>query len=78
MAQAIQEGLAKRFKLTTTFSTSNMHLFNENGVIQKYESPEHSILQQALKAISFAALSLDLSNVDQSATARTRLICDEP
>ncbi|XP_011621441.1 DNA topoisomerase 2 isoform X2 [Amborella trichopoda] len=35
-----QEGLMKMFKLTTTISTSNMHLFNAKGVIKKYDTPE--------------------------------------
>lgn len=37
-----QEGLLKKFKLTTTISTSNMHLFDSNGVIKKYDTPEQS------------------------------------
>ena len=44
MLLAIQEGLKKKFKLTTTVSTSNMHLFDANGVIKKYDTPEQSML----------------------------------
>ncbi|KAF8016230.1 hypothetical protein BT93_H1671 [Corymbia citriodora subsp. variegata] len=40
MMIAKQEGLMKKFKLTSTISTSNMHLFDSNGVIKKYDSPE--------------------------------------
>ncbi|KAI5070065.1 hypothetical protein GOP47_0014408 [Adiantum capillus-veneris] len=40
MAQAIAEGVSKRFKLSTTISTSNMHLFDAKGRIQKFNSPE--------------------------------------
>ncbi|XP_052620374.1 DNA topoisomerase 2 isoform X2 [Lactuca sativa] len=40
MNKARQEGLLKKFKLTTTLSTSNMHLFDANGVIKKYDTPE--------------------------------------
>ncbi|KAF5752648.1 DNA topoisomerase 2-like isoform X1 [Tripterygium wilfordii] len=40
MLLAKQEGLVKKFKLTTTISTSNMHLFDSNGVIKKYDTPE--------------------------------------
>ncbi|XAR54371.1 DNA topoisomerase (ATP-hydrolyzing) [Bertholletia excelsa] len=40
MNMAKQEGLLKKFKLTTTISTSNMHLFDWNGVIKKYDTPE--------------------------------------
>ncbi|CAO2827394.1 unnamed protein product [Amaranthus hypochondriacus] len=37
---AKQEGLMKRFKLTNNLSTSNMHLFDKDNKIVKYESPE--------------------------------------
>ncbi|CAK9140400.1 unnamed protein product [Ilex paraguariensis] len=37
---AKQEGLLKKFKLTTTISTSNMHLFDSEGVIKKFDTPE--------------------------------------
>ncbi|CAA0808911.1 DNA topoisomerase 2 [Striga hermonthica] len=37
---AKQEGLLKKFKLTTSISTSNMHLFDAKGVIKKYDTPE--------------------------------------
>ncbi|XP_010023678.2 DNA topoisomerase 2 [Eucalyptus grandis] len=40
MMIAKQEGLLKKFKLTSSISTSNMHLFDPNGVIKKYDSPE--------------------------------------
>ncbi|KAI9169979.1 hypothetical protein LWI28_020463 [Acer negundo] len=40
MMLAKQEGLLKKFKLTTTISTSNMHLFDSSGVIKKYDVPE--------------------------------------
>ncbi|CAL5380329.1 unnamed protein product [Camellia sinensis] len=40
LIMAKQEGSLKKFKLTTTISTSNMHLFDPKGVIKKYETPE--------------------------------------
>ncbi|KAI5059589.1 hypothetical protein GOP47_0025908 [Adiantum capillus-veneris] len=40
MAVALAEGMPKKFKLTTTISTSNMHLFDARGHIRKFESPE--------------------------------------
>ncbi|CAL5330796.1 unnamed protein product [Camellia sinensis] len=40
LIMAKQEGLLKKFKLTTTISTSNMHLFDPKGVIKKYDTPE--------------------------------------
>lgn len=33
----------KEFKLTSNISTKNMHLFDQNGKIKKYESPLHII-----------------------------------
>ncbi|KAG9133849.1 hypothetical protein Leryth_017933 [Lithospermum erythrorhizon] len=40
MRIAKEEGLLKKFKLTTSMSTSNMHLFEPNGTIKKYDTPE--------------------------------------
>ncbi|CAD6242835.1 unnamed protein product [Miscanthus lutarioriparius] len=37
---AKEEGLVKKFKLTTTIGTSNMHLFDSDGKIRKYDTPE--------------------------------------
>uniref|UniRef100_A0ACD5YXT2 Uncharacterized protein n=1 Tax=Avena sativa TaxID=4498 RepID=A0ACD5YXT2_AVESA len=37
---AKKEGLEKKFKLTTTIGTTNMHLFDSNGKIRKYDTPE--------------------------------------
>ncbi|KAK3030786.1 hypothetical protein RJ639_035451 [Escallonia herrerae] len=42
LMMAKQEGLQKKFKLTTTISTSNMHLFDSKGIIKKYDIPEQS------------------------------------
>lgn len=42
LSAAKEEGLAKKFKLTTTISTSNMHLFYPKGVLKKYKTPEES------------------------------------
>mmetsp|Transcript_28242 Transcript_28242/g.45711 ORF Transcript_28242/g.45711 Transcript_28242/m.45711 type:complete len:1587 (+) Transcript_28242:75-4835(+) len=40
MASAEEVGLIKKFKLATTLSTTNMHLFDPAGKIKKYDSPE--------------------------------------
>ena len=45
MMMAKQESLLKKFKLTTTISTSNMHLFDSRGMIKKYDTPEESTSQ---------------------------------
>ncbi|AQK73821.1 DNA topoisomerase 2 [Zea mays] len=37
---AKEEGLVKKFKLTTTIGTTNMHLFDSDGKIRKYDTPE--------------------------------------
>ncbi|KAJ1971923.1 DNA topoisomerase 2, partial [Dimargaris verticillata] len=43
MRKAEAEGLEKRFRLTSTLSTSNMICFDKNGRIKKYESPQEII-----------------------------------
>ncbi|KAI5076728.1 hypothetical protein GOP47_0008793 [Adiantum capillus-veneris] len=53
MAVALAEGMPKNSKLTTTISTSNMHLFNARGHIRNFESPE-----EILKAFFFIRLKL--------------------
>jgi len=40
MKKAEEEGLEKRFRMTTTISTSNMVAFDLNGKIRKYLTPE--------------------------------------
>ncbi|GAU30192.1 hypothetical protein TSUD_311430 [Trifolium subterraneum] len=40
IALIMQEGLFKKFKLTNTISTSNMHLFDAEGKIKKFDTPE--------------------------------------
>lgn len=42
MKEAKDEGLLKKFRITTSISTSNMHLFDQKGMIKKYGSPEES------------------------------------
>ncbi|XP_059651852.1 DNA topoisomerase 2-like isoform X2 [Cornus florida] len=43
--KAREEGLLKKFKLTTTISLRNMNLFDSEGMLKKYDSP-HQILQE--------------------------------
>lgn len=38
--EALEVGLVKKFKMSTTISTSNMMLFDAKGQIKKYDSPE--------------------------------------
>eukprot|EP01018_Ginkgo_biloba_P032588 Gb_11673 [translate_table: standard] len=73
MKIALQEGLLKKLKLTTTISTSNMHLFDPKGVIQKYETPEqileaffHIRLEFYIKRkkVQLDNLQLDLLKLD--------------
>lgn len=40
---SVMQGLFKKFKLTSIVSTSNMHLFDAEGKIKKYDTPEQSI-----------------------------------
>lgn len=37
---SVMQGLFKKFKLTSIVSTSNMHLFDAEGKIKKYDTPE--------------------------------------
>jgi len=53
MRAALNEGLYKRFRLTTKLSTSNMHLFNEDGTITRYTTPSevlHSFFDVRMRA----------------------------
>jgi len=43
IAGIMQDGLLKKFKLSTSLSTNNMHLFDAEGKIKKYDSPEESM-----------------------------------
>ncbi|CAL5377393.1 unnamed protein product [Camellia sinensis] len=54
LIMAKQEGLLKKFKLTTTINTSNMHLFDLKGVIKKYETPEQKVPARAVAAAAVA------------------------
>lgn len=40
MRKAEEEGLEKRFRMSTTISIANMVCFDLNGKIRKYTSPE--------------------------------------
>ncbi|PSS24455.1 DNA topoisomerase [Actinidia chinensis var. chinensis] len=73
LIMAKQEGLLKKFKLTTTISTSNMHLFDQNGVIKKYDTPEEILEEffharlgfyEKRKAILLDNLELDLLKLE--------------
>ncbi|KAK1259798.1 DNA topoisomerase 2 [Acorus gramineus] len=70
---ARQEGLMKKFKLTTTISTSNMHLFDLNGVIKKYDTPEQILeeffhlrleIYEKRKRVLLDNLEVDLLKLD--------------
>ncbi|KAK1370432.1 DNA topoisomerase II [Heracleum sosnowskyi] len=63
MLKAKQEGLLKKFKLTTTISTSNMHLFDPKGVIKKYDNPEQ-IIEDFFQKFLLNNLELDLLKLD--------------
>ncbi|XP_057978601.1 DNA topoisomerase 2 isoform X2 [Malania oleifera] len=69
LTMAKQEGLLKKFKLTTTISTSNMHLFDPRGLIKKYDTPEQILedffplrleFYQKRKKVKLDNLELDL------------------
>ncbi|KAF3342106.1 DNA topoisomerase 2 [Carex littledalei] len=75
MNLALQEGVEKRFKLTTSISTTNMHLFDAKGVIKKYDTPEKNNMDNSDDAegyvISVRRVSARLrASVEGSGTGR--------
>ncbi|MCL7048730.1 hypothetical protein MKW94_004884 [Papaver nudicaule] len=73
MMIAKQEGIYKKFKLSNTISTNNMHLFDQRGAIKKYDNPEQ-ILEDFCgirlefyikrKKVLLENLELDLKKLD--------------
>jgi len=53
---AEQEGLEKRFKMSTTISTSNMVCFDLNGKIRKYTSATEILIDFYHKRVEFYGL----------------------
>jgi DNA topoisomerase-2 len=56
MKAAEEEGLEKRFKMATTFSTSNMVCFDLNGKIRKYASAEEILVDFYQKRLEYYGL----------------------
>ncbi|EIW70432.1 hypothetical protein TREMEDRAFT_43154 [Tremella mesenterica DSM 1558] len=56
MRAAEEEGFEKRFKMSTTISTSNMVCFDMNGKIKKYSSAEEILSDFFHKRLEFYAL----------------------
>lgn len=56
MRAAEEEGLEKRFKMTTTISTANMVCFDLNGKIRKYSSAEQILSDFYHKRLEFYGL----------------------
>jgi DNA topoisomerase-2 len=50
---AQQQGIYKTFKLMSTISTTNMHLFSSEGLITKYNSPQDIISEFCDKRLEF-------------------------
>ena len=61
LLMAKQEGLLQKFKLTTKISTSNMHLFDSNGTIKKYETPEQSMKSDLVVKIKLISRYITIS-----------------
>jgi len=53
---AEREGLEKRFKMTSTFNTSNMVCFDLNGKIKKYTSAEEILVDFYHKRLEYYGL----------------------
>ncbi|KAL1190676.1 DNA topoisomerase 2 [Cardamine amara subsp. amara] len=83
MAAARKEGFLKTFKLTTTISTSNMHLFDKEGVLKKYATPEQ-ILEEFFelrleyyklrKKIRLENLKLELLKLDNKVRNKAEFV----
>ena len=56
MKSAEEEGLQKRFKMTTSMSTGNMVCFDLNGKIRKYASAEEILVDFFHKRFEFYGL----------------------
>lgn len=61
---AKQEGLEKKFKLTTTFGTTNMHLFDSDGKIRKYDTPEQSMYTVSIVPFSIPSILSSFINLN--------------
>ncbi|TPX41186.1 hypothetical protein SeMB42_g05688 [Synchytrium endobioticum] len=81
MKQALEEGLEKRFKMTTTKNTSNMVLFNKDGILTKYKSVEDIMNEyydlrltfyEKRKAFLVKHLEQEFNKLDN----QVRFICD--
>ncbi|CAD6242848.1 unnamed protein product [Miscanthus lutarioriparius] len=78
---AKEEGLVKKFKLTTTIGTSNMHLFDSDGKIRKYDTPEQ-ILEEFFqlrlefyvkrKEAMLKSIKLDLKKLENKVRKKKR------
>ena len=73
MKISLQEGLLRKFKLTTTISTNNMYLFGSKGINHKYETPEqvlehfyhiHLEFHEKRKKVQLDNLQLDFPKLD--------------
>ncbi|CAL5019023.1 unnamed protein product [Urochloa decumbens] len=76
MVIAKQEGLEKKFKLTTTIGPINMHLFDPNGNIRKYDTPE-KILEEFFKfRLEFYEKRKVLDRMDAEAVEERRAMME--
>jgi DNA topoisomerase-2 len=69
MKAAEDEGLEKRFKMSSTFNTSNMVCFDLNGKIKKYSSAEEILIDFYHKRLEYYGLR-KVSRLSQLVTDR--------
>ncbi|KAM0851391.1 hypothetical protein ACQ4PT_052453 [Festuca glaucescens] len=68
---AKEEGLVKKFKLTSALGITNMHLFGPDGKIRKYETPEEKFFTLRLeynvkrKDALFRNITLEMKKLDE-------------
>lgn len=79
---AEKEGLEKRFKMATTFNTSNMICFDLNGKIKKYASAEDILIDfyhkrleyYGLRKVSMLSVKLTIATLSRRAQQAIRTI----
>ena len=67
---AQQQGIHKTFKLLGTISTTNMHLFDSDGLIRRYSSPEEIVQEFCGKRLEFYQRRKDAMLADEEEQMR--------
>ncbi|PRQ59875.1 putative DNA topoisomerase (ATP-hydrolyzing) [Rosa chinensis] len=83
---ARKDGLLKKFRLTSTIGTTNMHLFDPKGVIKKYDTPEQILEEffhlrlefyEKRKKVLLDNLGLELLKLENKLRFIRNLVCGD-